>query len=320
MLASAKKAPELSVVVPVYNSARIFPELHKRLVGALEGSVESFEIIAVLDGCRDNSLDVIGSLSQKDGRIKVIEFSRNFGHQAAITAGLNHAAGRLIAIIDDDLEDPPEILNQFIAKTKEGFDVVFGIRKKRKRSLPLRMLYSMFYRISGKLVDIDIPRDAGDFCVMTRRVVEVLLSMPENNRYLRGMRAWSGFKQTGVEYEREGRFADNSGYNLRKYFALALNGIFSFSYRPLKYVTFIGIFIAMLSFAEGARVLYLKLTDKMFNVPGWTSLSLSILFFSGVQLIALGIIGEYIARIYDEVKQRPKYVIRTKIGLDEEQS
>lgn len=318
MLDTDKKAPALSVIVPVYNSARIFPELHKRLVSALEGSVESFEIIAVLDGCKDNSLEVIRSLSETDSRIKAIEFSRNFGHQAALTAGLNHASGRLIAIIDDDLEDPPEILNSFIAKTKEGFDVVFGIRKKRKRSLPLRIMYSLFYRISGKLVDIDIPKDAGDFCVMTRRVVEVLLSMPENNRYLRGMRAWSGFNQTGVEYEREGRFADDSGYNLKKYFELALNGIFSFSYRPLKYVTFMGIFIAMLSFAEGARILYLKLTDNMFNVPGWTSLSLSILFLSGVQLIAIGIIGEYISRIYDEVKQRPKYVIRTKIGIDAE--
>jgi glycosyltransferase involved in cell wall biosynthesis len=310
--------PKLSVIVPVYNSAGIFPELHRRLISSLEGIVEDFEIIAVLDGCRDNSLAVISSLSQKDSRIRIIEFSRNFGHQAALSAGLNYASGRLIAIIDDDLEDPPEILPKLISKAEEGFDVVYGIREKRKRARPLRVLYSLFYRISGRLIDIEIPRDAGDFCVMTRRVVDVLLSMPENNRYLRGMRAWSGFNQTGIQYEREGRFANASGYSLKKYLSLALNGIFSFSYRPLRYVTFMGMFIALISFSEGARILYLKLSDKMFNVPGWTSLTLSILFLSGIQLIAIGIIGEYIARIYDEVKQRPKYVIRTKIGFPED--
>lgn len=314
---SATNGVELSVIVPVYNSARIFPELHRRLVAALEGVVGSFEFIAVLDGCRDNSLEVASELTCHDNRIKVIEFSRNFGHQAAITAGLSHASGELVAIMDDDLEDPPEVLKLFISKIREGFDVVFGVRQKRKRSLLMRLLYSLFYRISGKLVDIDIPRDAGDFCVMTRRVVSVLLSMPENNRYLRGMRAWSGFNQTGLAYERGGRFADASGYDMKKYFALALNGIFSFSYRPLKYVTIMGIIIALLSFAEGSRIIYLKLTDKMFDVPGWTSLFVSLLFFSGIQLISLGIIGEYIARIYDEVKQRPQYVIRTKIGFSE---
>lgn len=309
---------DLSVVIPVYNSARIFPELYRRLLAALEPAAGTFEIIAVLDGCRDDSFEVISGYAHIDNRIKLIEFSRNFGHQAAVTAGLKHAGGRLIAIIDDDLEDPPELIARFIEKTREGFDVVFGVRQKRKRSFALRLLYSIFYRVSGRLIDIEIPSDAGDFCVMSRRVLQVLNSMPENNRYLRGMRAWAGFKQTGIEYERAERLSGSSGYTLRKYFSLAFNGIFSFSFRPLKYVTVMGICIALASFTQAAYVIFLKVTGRMRDVPGWTSLSVSVLFLSGIQLIAMGVIGEYIARIYDEVKHRPPYVIRTKIGFMDE--
>lgn len=313
-----KPGINLSVVIPVYNSAKIFPELHRRLTAALQNAVDTLEIVAVLDGCRDNSFEVISGLAKTDEKVKLIELSRNFGHQAAVTAGMNYASGNLVAIIDDDLEDPPELLPKFIEKIGEGFDVVFGVRRKRKRSFFLRALYSLFYRISGRLVDIQIPRDAGDFCVMTGRVLRVLNSMPENNRYLRGMRAWSGFNQTGIEYSREERYADASGYDLKKYFTLAFDGIFSFSHKPLKYVTLVGVVIALISFAQTAKIIFQKLTHTMFEVPGWTSLSVSILFLSGIQLIALGVIGEYIARIYDEVKQRPKYVIKTKMGFDRE--
>jgi glycosyltransferase involved in cell wall biosynthesis len=305
----------LSVVIPVYNSGPIFPELYRRLCTVLEKNSPSFEVITVLDGCTDNSLPVISSLAAGDGRLKVIEFSRNFGHQAAVTAGLHHAAGGTIIIMDDDLEDPPEVLPAFIARINEGFDVVYGIRKKRKRSLIMRLLFSTFYRLSGKLFDIAIPRDSGDFCIMTRRVLQVLLAMPENNRYLRGMRAWAGFNQTGIEYEREERFSGASGYTLRKYFSLAFDGIFSFSFRPLKYVTLMGIFIALLSFAYAALIVYLKLTGHIPDVPGWTFLTVAVLLLSGIQLIAMGVIGEYISRIYDEVKHRPPYVIRTRIGF-----
>ena len=311
---------ELSVVIPIYNSASIFPELYARLRSTLEKTVPSFEIVTVLDGCRDASLAVISGFAAHDPRLKVIELSRNFGHQAAVTAGLHHASGDLVAILDDDLEDPPEVLPSFIEKIREGFEVVYGIRKKRKRSLVIRLLYNSFYRLSGKLIDIPIPHDAGDFCAMTRQVQQVLVSMPENNRYLRGMRAWAGFKQTGIEYDRGERFAGSSGYTLRNYFTLAFNGIFSFSFRPLKYVTFAGIFIALLSFAYAAWIVFLKLSGHMPDVPGWTFLSVSVLFLSGIQLIAMGIIGEYIARIYDEVKHRPPYVIRTKIGFPEERA
>lgn len=309
--------PNMSVVIPIYNSANIFPELHKRLVRTLEQHVTSFEIIAVLDGCRDNSYEVISRLSVEDKRIKLIEFSRNFGHQAALTAGLSHASGELIAIIDDDLEDPPELLPQFIDKIREGFDVVYGIRRKRRRSLILRLLYKGFYRILGNLVDIKIPYDAGDFCVITDRVLKVLVSMQEHNRYLRGMRAWTGFNQTGIEYDREKRFADASGYSFRQYIALALNAIFSFSYKPLKYLTVIGFVISAVSFEEAFRIIFLRLTGRLPEVPGWSYLSVAVLFLFGIQFIAFGIIGEYIARIYDELKQRPQFVIKTKLGFEE---
>ena len=307
---------DLTVVVPVYNSARIFPELYRRLVDALDSCVSSFEIIAVIDGCKDDSFDVIKGFATSDRRVKIIELSRNFGHQAAVTAGLNNSSGSMTAIMDDDLEDPPELLSAMVDKVRGGYDVVYGIRRKRKRSLLMRMLFSGFYRVLGKMVDIPIPRDAGDFCVISRRVLTVINDMPESNRYLRGMRAWSGFIQTGIEYQRGSRFAETSGYTFRKYVALALDGIFSFSYRPLKYVTYMGVLVAFLSFAQGARIIFLKVTGLMPEVPGWTSLSVSILFLSGVQLISMGIIGEYIARIFDEVKRRPKYVIKTKVGFD----
>lgn len=317
MVAQTDRPPtlELSVVIPVYNSADIFPELHRRLVAALEPRVKSFEIIAVLDGCRDNSADVISAIAAKDPRVKMIEFSRNFGHQAAITAGMEFVAGAIVVVMDDDLEDPPEILPAFLAKLEEGFDVVYGVRKHRQRALPYRVLYRLFYRLLGSMVNIRIPYDAGDFCVMRRVVVNTMNAMPESNRYLRGMRAWCGFQQTGLEYDRGERFANESGYTLRKYIALALDAIFSFSYKPLKFVSLAGFFIAGASFLYGLRLIVKRLTGNYENVPGWASLQVSILFLSGIQLICMGIVGEYLARIYDEVKQRPKFVIKRTVGV-----
>lgn len=312
---SVADGPELSVVIPVYNSANIFPELYNRLKVTLEKEVSSFEIIAVVDGCRDNSFDVIRNISQKDGRVKAIEFSRNFGHQAAITAGLSTAIGTMVAIIDDDLEDPPETLPLLIARVHEGFDVVYGIRRKRKCSWLHRFLFSVFYRILSGLVDVPMPGDAGDFCVMTRRVVKALNAMPENNRYLRGLRAWAGFEQTGLEYERGQRLANESGYNFGKYFKLALDAIFSFSYKPLEYMSKIGLVIALGSFIYGIHVICI---GRTLVAPGWASLFITILFFSGIQLISVGIIGQYLARIYDEIKQRPKFIIKRTVGLETE--
>ncbi|HVM63107.1 MAG TPA: glycosyltransferase family 2 protein [Verrucomicrobiae bacterium] len=308
--------PELSIVIPVYNSADIFPELHRRLAAVLGARVKSFEIIAVVDGCRDKSAEVIGALADKDPRIKMVEFSRNFGHQAAITAGLEFAEGEVVVVMDDDLEDPPEILPGLIAQLNEGFDVVYGVRRKRRRALPYRVLYRLFYRLLGLLVNVKIPADAGDFCAMRRPVIDAINSMPESNRYLRGMRAWCGFRQVGFEYDRGQRFANEPGYTLRKYVALALDAIFSFSYAPLKFVSLAGFLIAGISFLYGARLIVGRLTGEYANVPGWASLQVSILFLSGIQLISMGIVGEYVARIYDEVKQRPKFVIKKLVGID----
>jgi len=312
---SISKGPELSVVIPIYNSANIFPELYQRLTAAVGQTVSSFEIIAVVDGCRDRSFDVIQGIAQRDGRVKAIEFSRNFGHQAAITAGLSLAAGDMVAIMDDDLEDPPEALPLLVARIRDGFDVVYGIRRKRKRFWLHRFFFTAFYRILSGLVDVQMPGDAGDFCVMTRRVVRALNTMPENNRYLRGLRAWAGFDQTGIEYERGQRLANESGYSFGKYFKLALDAIFSFSYKPLEYVSKIGLVIAAGSFIYGLYVIFI---GGILVAPGWSSLFIAILFFSGVQLISIGIIGQYLARIYDEIKQRPKFIIKRTAGFDGE--
>lgn len=308
---------ELSIVIPIYNSANIFPELHKRLIAVLDALTQNFEIITVLDGCKDQSFEVISEYCTNDPRIKLMELSRNFGHQAAVSAGLNTASGNLVAVMDDDLEDPPEILPQLINKANEGYDVVYGIRKQRKRSFAHRFLYKIFYRCLNLLVDIKMPCDVGDFCVMKRKVVRVINAMPERNMYLRGLRAWTGFKQAGIEYERKDRYANKPGYNIWKYFALALDAIFSFSYKPLKIVTRIGFMVAFLSIAFGLRLFVLKLTDQVRDVPGWVSLMLTVVFFAGLQLISIGMIGEYIARIFDEVKQRPKYIVNRSIGIEE---
>lgn len=308
----------LSVVIPVYNSAEIFPELYRRLCNVLKDNVDSFEIVAVLDGCIDNSCEVIYKINLQDKKVKIVEFSRNFGHQSSVAAGLEHASGEMVVIMDDDLEDPPEILPKFISKLKEDFDVVYGIRRRRKSSLLHRIAYFLFYRIMGKLTDVKIPYDAGDFCIMRRYVVDALNSMPEKNRFIRGLRAWSGFRQTGIEYERGGRLAGTSGYTMRKYLRLAMDGIVSFSYRPLNYISISGIIIALFGFFVGMGLIALKLMGSVKDVPGWTSLAFLLLFFSGVQLISLGIIGAYISRIYDEVKHRPKYIIRRTAGFEKE--
>lgn len=312
------KQIELSIIIPVYNSANIFPELYKRLTDVLEKSVPNFEIIAVLDGCKDQSFEVISKFCNVDKRVKLVELSRNFGHQAAVSAGLHAASGNLVIVMDDDLEDPPEVLPQLIAKLNEGFDVVYGIRRQRKRSLVHRLLYKIYYRLLNLLVDIKMPCDVGDFCVMKNKIVRIVNAMPERNMYLRGLRSWSGFKQTGVEYERKDRYANKPGYNIWKYFALAFDAIFSFSYKPLKIVTRIGFIVAFLSLVFGARLLILKLSGQVRDVPGWVSLMLAVIFFAGLQLISIGVIGEYIARIYDEVKQRPKYIINRIRNIGEE--
>ncbi len=311
----ADTRPELSVVIPVYNSAAIFPELHRRLTGVLDRCVGSYEVIAVADGCTDNSFDVISRFGASDPRIRAIEMSRNFGHQMAVSAGLAASTGRLVAIIDDDLEDPPEILADFVRKAQEGFDVVYGIRRGRKRSIVHRVMYSLFYRILARMVDVRMPRDSGDLCVMRDRVVQVLNAMPEANRYLRGMRAWAGFRQVGLEYERQPRYAGQPGYTFRQYFRLASNAVLSFSNTPIVLMSRLGALMAAVSFVLGARLVALKWAGRIEHVPGLEAVVIAFAFFSGLQLLAAGILGLYLCRTYDEVKRRPRYVISRRVNL-----
>ena len=313
------KSIELSVVIPVYNSAEIFPELYSRLVNTLVSTVNSFEIIAVVDGCVDDSADVIANFCKKDSQLKLVELSRNFGHQSAITAGLELTSGEMIIVMDDDLEDPPEILPKFIEKAQEGYDVVYGIRKKRKVSLFRRFSYHIFYRLLNIFSEVEMPYDAGDFSLMGRPVVEYLNSMPESNRYLRGMKTWLGFSQVGIEYERGVRTTGESGYSMTKYIKFAIDAILSFSYKPLTYVSLTGLIISFISFVLGLRLIILKIFKSIPDVPGWASLMVVVLFIGGAQLLSIGIVGQYIAKIYDETKKRPRYVIRRKIGFDKDE-
>jgi glycosyltransferase involved in cell wall biosynthesis len=309
-------SPELSVVIPVYRSASIFPELYRRLDASLSPIVKALEIIAVADGNSDGSADIIADIHHKDPRIKLIELSRNFGHQVAVTAGIDHAQGQLIVVMDDDLEDPPEVIPKLIAKAREGYDLVYGIRRHRQVGIIKRVFYAAFYRIMNSLSAIDIPYDSGDFCLMKRPIVDTLKKMPEKNRFIRGMRCWAGYNQTGVEYDREPRYAGESGYSIRGYFKFAMDGILSFSYRPLTIVTASGFITAAAGFLFALYAFFARLTGKLpADATGWTSLMVGILFLGGVQLLSIGIIGQYIARIYDEVKHRPHYIAKRKIGF-----
>ncbi len=307
---------DLSIVIPVYNSGDIFPELYRELTTILANRIDTYEIIAVIDGCKDNSFEVISSFCASDSRVKLIDFARNFGHQSAVTAGLEAARGDLVAVMDDDLEDPPDILLELVRKLDDGYDVVYGVRRVRHGSWVRRVMNRQFYRVLNWFSDIDMPHDAGDFCVMRRPVVEALKSLPESNRYIRGLRAWVGFRQVGIEYDRGNRFASASGYTLRTYFRLALDAMFAFSYKPLVYVSVLGVAIAMGSFLAAAVLVAMKLFGQVRDVPGWVSLFVVILFLGGVQLISVGVLGQYLMRVYDEVKRRPVYVVRRRVNFD----
>jgi len=306
---------DLSVIIPVYNSAEIFPELYKRLTKVLSKIGKPYEIIAVVDGCSDKSAEVIQMYCKSDADLKMIEFSRNFGHQAAITAGLQFSSGANVIVMDDDLEDEPEILPRFLEKASQGYDVVYGVRKKRKVSVLRRLSFHTFYRLLNFLSEINMPLDSGDFCLMKRPVVDALNAMPETNRYIRGLRSWLGFEQVGLEYERSNRSKGSSGYSLRKYIRLAMDAIFSFSYKPLKYVSYLGSAVAFISFVLGLRLIFLAVLDRSAEVPGWASLMVVSLFIGGVQLLSIGILGQFLARTYDESKNRPKFVIRRAINF-----
>ncbi len=300
----------ISTVIPVFNEEGNLAAIHQRLTDVLKRTGHEFELIFVNDGSHDRSLPIIKGLAAADAHVGFIDLSRNFGHQVAVCAGLDHATGDRIIIIDCDLQDPPELIPEMLAKMDEGHDVVFAKRRKRAgESAMKRWTASVFYRLLARITAVEIPVDTGDFRVVTRRVVEVLRQMPEREKFLRGQIAWMGFSQTSVEYDRAARQSGDTGYSYRKMIGFALDGITSFSDFPLKVATISGFLVSFISFVLMIYALWSRFVWKVYE-PGWTSLMLSVLFIGGIQLIAVGIIGEYIGRISNNVKQRPLYLIR----------
>ena len=307
--------PIYSIVVPLYNEEEALTETYKRLKTVMDSLDQPYEVVMVNDGSRDGTALMAREICEKDPSFKLIHFSRNFGHQTAITAGMDHASGDAIVVIDADLQDPPEIIREMIAKWKQGFEVVYGKRVSRKgETFFKRFTARMFYRILNKMTDVRIPTDVGDFRLIDRKVRDALMTIPEHNRYVRGLISWLGFRQTAVEFVREARFAGETKYPLRKMIKLAVDGITSFSYKPLKFSVGIGIFISVFSLLFALAVVILRINNIVEMEPGWASLMVVFLFFSGVILIMLGIIGEYIARIFEEVKGRPLYIISERVG------
>lgn len=307
----------ISVVVPMYFEEDVAEECYKRLKQVMDSHKINYEFVFVNDGSTDRTLDILKQIAEKDVCAKIVDFSRNFGHQNAVTAGIDFANGDAIVIIDADLQDPPELIPKLIEKWKEGYDVVYAKRKKRKGETFFKLLTAkLFYRFLNFMSDIDIPKDTGDFRIIDRKVADVFRRMTERNRFIRGMISWIGFKQTFIEYERDERFAGETKYPLKKMIKFALDGIIAFSSKPLKLVTNIGFLCVLISFG----LLLYTIVVRLFGYPietGWASIMVAISFFSGIQLLGLGIIGQYIARIYDESKNRPIYIVKEKINFDE---
>ncbi|WP_342046180.1 glycosyltransferase family 2 protein [Bacillus sp. OTU530] len=309
-----------SIVIPVYNEELVVKETYKRLKNVMDQTDGAYELLFVNDGSRDRTLDILKEIALKDVTVKYLGFSRNFGHQIAVTAGMDYAQGDAIVIIDADLQDPPELILDMIRKWQEGFDVVYAKRTKRKgETFFKKQTARLFYRVLQASTDIDIPLDTGDFRLIDRRVCDQLSSMKERNRFVRGLVSWVGFKQTAIEYERDERFAGETKYPLKKMLKFSMDGITSFSYKPLKIASLLGMLLSIFSIGWILVVLYLKLfTDS--TITGWSSLIMTTLFFNGIILMMLGIIGEYIGRIYDEVKNRPLYIVQEAYRMNEEQN
>lgn len=337
----------LSLIIPIYNEEAVIPELHKRLQefispctgkagcfgysqgenpdsppdtphrenSSQNGETMTWEVVFVNDGSRDNSLALLKELASKDKRYKVLSFSRNFGHQFAITAGMDRASGEAIVVMDADLQDPPEVVQQMITKWREGYDIVYAIRRKREgESFFKKITAALFYRLFRSMIGISIPLDAGDFRLMSRAAVRNLCELRENNRFIRGMVAWVGFKQTSIEYDRAARFAGETKYPLRKMIKFAVDGITSFSTLPLRFATWMGIFSGFVAIGAVFWVIYEKLYASGV-VPGWATIMIAVSLGSSAQLIMTGILGEYIGRIFEEVKRRPLYIISEEINF-----
>ncbi len=305
---------KISIIVPIYNSSKFMRNLLDAIEKQRQISNWDLELILIDDGSKDDSYSKIVELANTFKYIKGIKLSKNFGHQIAVKTGLSYCTGDYIAIIDDDLQDPPSLLPDFFAQLDNGYDVAYGVRKKRKESFIKKISYNSFYRILKSLSDTDIPLDSGDFCVMKKIVVDNMLKLQEKNPFLRGIRAWVGFKQIGVEYERSARLEGESGYTLKKLLKIAMDGIFSFSSVPIRTITILGV----IGFSFAIFYSLYIIVQYFFNgipVQGFATLAIIISFFSSLTLICLGIIGEYIVRIYDEVRNRPYVIIEQTINI-----
>ncbi len=316
------KQPTISIIIPCYKEEAVLPRLFKRLNTASLSWNCSLEVICVDDGSNDNTWGILTKFHTEDKQWKAIRLSRNFGHQSAISAGLYHATGDVVVILDADLQDPPEIIMKFIEKWKEGFDIVYGRRTKRKGSMFKRFSYWLFYRIMAKITPFEIPLDTGDFCLMSKQVVDVINKMPERIRFVRGLRAYAGFKQAEITYKRGKREAGTAQYTMRKLLKLALDGLYSFSAFPLKLASHFGFIISFIALVGIVFTFLQRIFSTFFlsigfgPVPGYATTVILILFLGGVQLLFLGILGEYLYRIFEEVKQRPPWIIQDSTGID----
>lgn len=305
-----------SIVAPCWNEEGNLPELYRRITGVMDQTAEPWELVLINDGSTDRTADVMRELHAADPKVRIVDFARNFGHQLAVTAGMDYAHGDAVILIDSDLQDPPELILEMIEKWKAGYEVVFAIRKERRGETWFKLMTAkLFYRLIYRITDVDIPLDTGDFRLMDRKVVTQMRNMKEHHRFIRGMTSWVGFKQTGVSYVREERFAGETKYPLRKMVRFAITAITGFSIFPLQLATFMGFIIAVLSalFIVGAIIARLS-GGQAFE--GQATTLIMVLFLGAIQLISLGIIGEYLGRIYDEVRGRPLYVVNEVIGFE----
>jgi polyisoprenyl-phosphate glycosyltransferase len=307
----------ISIVIPMYYEEEVAIECYDRLKSVMEDNNIRYEFIFVNDGSKDKTLDILTGIANLDSQAKIVNFARNFGHQTAVTAGVDFAAGDAIVIIDADLQDPPEVIPTLISKWKEGYEIVYAKRKKRSGETKFKLLTAKyFYKFLNYMSDIDIPKDTGDFRIIDRKVADVFKSMTERNRFVRGMFSWVGFNQTFIEYERDERFAGETKYPLKKMIKFASDGIIAFSTKPLKLVMTLGFFSVLVSFLVLVYAISIKLFGREVET-GWASIMVAITFFSGVQLLGMGIVGEYIARIYDESKNRPIYIVKDTVNIKE---
>lgn len=308
--------PTVSIIIPIYNEEENIRELYHRLQSVIEQLDGEAELIFIDDGSRDNSLNLMREIYERDYHVKYISLARNFGHQIAVTAGLNNVKGKAVVVMDADLQDPPELVLPMIEKWRQGYQVVYAQRLSRKKESALKRFTAYaFYRVLRRLADVNIPADTGDFCLMDREIVDILNAMPERNRYIRGLRAWVGFRQTAIPFERDPRFAGKVKYSFAKSWALAINGIISFSRVPLKLATYLGMLSAAAALLMILLVLYWRLFDPASPLIGYTLITIALFFLGSVQLFCIGILGEYIGRIYEEVKGRPIYTVKEMRGV-----